>query len=92
MLAKAAAGPIWTKSSDIWGRKGALLLSVIIFAIASVIAALSTSMRMLIAARALQGVAAGGLFQLVSVTISDLFSVRKRELYFGWMGAMWAVA
>lgn len=47
---------------------------------------------MLIAARALQGVAAGGLFQLVSVTISDLFSVRKRALYFGWMGAMWAVA
>jgi MFS family permease len=92
LLAKAAAGPIWTKSSDIWGRKPALLLSVIIFALASVIAALSTSMRMLIAARALQGVAAGGLFQLVSVTISDLFSVRKRALYFGWMGAMWAVA
>jgi len=53
---------------------------------------LSTSMRMLVAARALQGVAAGGLFQLVSVTISDLFSVRKRALYFGWMGAMWAVS
>ena len=49
-------------------------------------------MRMLIAARALQGVAAGSLFQLVSVTISDLFSVRKRALYFGWMGAMWVVA
>jgi len=53
---------------------------------------MSTSIRMLIAARALQGVAAGGLFQLVSVTISDLFSVRKRALYFGWMGAIWAVA
>ena len=92
LLAKAAAGPIWTKSSDIWGRKPALLLSVIIFAVASVIAALSKDMQMLIAARALQGVAAGSLFQLVSVTISDLFSVRKRALYFGWMGAMWVVA
>lgn len=49
-------------------------------------------MRMLIAARALQGVAAGGLFQLVQVTISDLFSVRKRALYFGGAGAIWAVA
>jgi predicted MFS family arabinose efflux permease len=92
LLAKAAAGPIWTKSSDIWGRKPALLISVSMFAAASMVAALSTSMRMLIAARALQGVAAGGLFQLVSVTISDLFSVRKRALYFGWMGAMWAIA
>lgn len=53
---------------------------------------MSSSMRMLIAARALQGVAAGGLFQLVQVTISDLFSVRKRALYFGGAGAIWAVA
>jgi MFS family permease len=92
LLAKAAAGPVWTKSSDIWGRKPALLNSVILFAVASTIAALSTSMRMLIAARALQGVAAGGLFQLVQVTVSDLFSVRKRALYFSWMGAIWAIA
>jgi predicted MFS family arabinose efflux permease len=49
-------------------------------------------MRMLIAARALQGTAAGGLFQLVAVTISDLFSLRKRALYFGWMGGVWALA
>lgn len=49
-------------------------------------------MRMLIAARALQGTAAGGLFQLVAVTISDLFSLRERALYFGWMGGVWALA
>lgn len=62
------------------------------FAAASIIAALSVSMRMLIAGRALQGIAAGGLFQLMQVTVSDMFSVRKRALYFGWMGAIWAVA
>lgn len=49
-------------------------------------------MRMLIAARAIQGAAAGGIFQLVVVTISDLFSLRKRALYFGWMGGVWALA
>lgn len=49
-------------------------------------------MRMLIAARALQGTASGGLFQLVAVTISDLFSLRERSLYFGWMGGVWALA
>jgi MFS family permease len=64
----------------------------LIFTVASIIAALSTSMRMLIAARALQGTAAGGLFQLVAVTISDLFSLRERALYFGWMGGVWALA
>jgi hypothetical protein len=49
-------------------------------------------MHMLIAARALQGTAAGGLFQLTAVTISDLFSLRERALYFGLMGGVWAVA
>lgn len=92
MLANAAAGPIWAKCSDIWGRKPALLAAVGIFAVASTIAAVSTSMPMLIAARALQGTAGGGLMQMVAITISDLFSMRRRALYMGLLGFMWALA
>lgn len=92
MLANAATGPMWARCSDIWGRKPALLGAVVTFAVASIIAALSVNMSMLIAARALQGTAGGGLIQMVYITISDLFSVRKRALYIGWLGAMWALA
>ncbi|KAI1392652.1 major facilitator superfamily domain-containing protein [Hypoxylon trugodes] len=92
LLANAAAGPIWARCSDIWGRKPALLGAVGIFAVASIIAALSINMPMLIAGRALQGTAGAGLFQLVTITISDLFSMRKRPLYLGLLGVMWAVA
>ena len=92
MLANAAAGPIWAKCSDIWGRKPALLGAVGVFAVASIIAAVSTSMQMLIVARALQGTAGGGLIPLVSITISDLFSMRSRALYLGLLGVMWALA
>ena len=53
---------------------------------------MSTSMKMLIAARALQGAAGGGLMQMVTITISDLFSVRSRALYLGLLGLMWALA
>ncbi|KAF2014282.1 MFS drug transporter [Aaosphaeria arxii CBS 175.79] len=91
-LATAASGPIWSRISDIWGRKLALLCAVALFALASILAAVSTKMQMLIAARALQGTAGGGLGQLVTITISDLFSVRKRSLYMGMLGVMWAVA
>lgn len=49
-------------------------------------------MRMLIAARALQGVASGGIGGLVYITISDLFSMRRRALVFGSLGGVWAVA
>ncbi|KAI2615858.1 MFS drug transporter [Hypoxylon sp. NC1633] len=92
LLATAAAGPIWARVSDIWGRKPALLGAVFVFAVASMIAALSINMPMLIAARALQGTAGGGLGQLVTITISDLFSVRKRALYLGLLGVVWALA
>ncbi|MCJ1395278.1 hypothetical protein MMC18_008162 [Xylographa bjoerkii] len=92
LLANAAAGPIWAKCSDIWGRKPALLAAVGIFTVASTIAAVSTSMQMLIAARALQGTAGGGLIQLVTITISDLFSLRSRALYISLLGVAWAVA
>ena len=92
MVANTAAGPIWAKCSDIWGRKHTLLVAVGIFAASSIIAALSTNMGMLIAGRALQGTAGGGLMQLVTITISDLFSMRNRSLYIGLLGTIWAVA
>lgn len=92
LLATAAAGPIWARSSDIWGRKPALLAAIVLFAVASTIAALSRNMPTMIAARALQGVAGGGVFPLVTITISDLFSVRRRSLYLGALAIVWAVA
>ncbi|KAK3716875.1 hypothetical protein LTR37_006225 [Vermiconidia calcicola] len=92
LLANAAAAPIWAKCSDIWGRKPALLAAVAVFAASSLIAALSVNMRMLIAARALQGTAGGGLVQLVNITISDLFSMRSRTLYLGLVEVVWALA
>ncbi|KAB5572146.1 MFS multidrug transporter-like protein [Coniochaeta sp. 2T2.1] len=92
LLAAAATGPTWAKCSDIWGRKPLLLAAVAMFAAPSILAALSSSMTMLIAARALQGVASGGLTQLVSIVIADLFSVRKRAMYMGYVGVVWGVA
>jgi MFS family permease len=92
LLAKAATGPIWAKCSDIWGRKLVLLTAVSLFAVASILAALSTNMPMLIAGRALQGVAGGGLVQLSIITISDLFSVRERSVYLGFSGFVWVLA
>lgn len=76
MLANAAGACIWAKLSDIWGRKLVLLLAVAWFAVSSVICATAHNMQILIAGRALQGVTGGGLIQLVTITISDLFSVR----------------
>ncbi|MCJ1247364.1 hypothetical protein MMC30_004578 [Trapelia coarctata] len=92
LLANAAAGPIWAKLSDIWGRKPILLTAVAMFFASSIVCALSVNMAMLIVGRALQGTAGGGLIQLVNITISDLFSMRSRSLYLGLLEFMWALA
>ena len=76
LLANAAAAPIWAKVSDIWGRKPVLLAAVAVFFLSSLMCAQSISMGMLIAGRAIQGSAAGGLLILVTVCVSDLFSLR----------------
>lgn len=63
-----------------------------IFMVGSLIAALSINMGMLIAARVIQGIGAGGLLVLVNICISDLVALNARGLYYGVIGAVWAVA
>ena len=76
LLANATAAPIWTKLSDIWGRKPVLLIIVAWFFGSSIVCATAKSMNVLIIGRAFQGTAGGGLINLVNIVLSDLFSMR----------------
>ena len=92
LLANASATPIWGKLSDIWGRKPMLIAANVVFMVGSLVAALSTSIGMLIGARVIQGLGGGGLIILVSIAISDLFSMRDRPKWYAFVGLTWAVA
>ncbi|KAH7001508.1 major facilitator superfamily-domain-containing protein [Ilyonectria destructans] len=92
LLGNAAFVPTWGKVSDIFGRKPVILAAAVIFWIGSLLCALSKSMGMLIAARAIQGLGGGGLIVLPNIAISDLFSMRNRGMYFGILGMVWALA
>ncbi|KAM0259971.1 hypothetical protein ACHAQJ_003064 [Trichoderma viride] len=92
MLGNATFVPTWGKISDIFGRKPTLIAAVSTFWVGSLICAVSNSMGMLIAGRAIQGVGGGGAIVLPNICISDLFSMRKRGMYFGIFGMIWALA
>lgn len=92
LLANAAAAPSWGKISDIFGRKPVLLTAVGIFWVGSLLCGVSVNMSMLIVGRAIQGIGGGGSLILVNICISDMFSVRKRGVYLGFVGMVWAVA
>ena len=92
LLANSASIPSWGKISDIFGRKPMLLFANVIFMVGSLVAALSNSIGMLIAARAIQGIGGGGLIILVNIVIADLFSLRRRGAFYGVIGGVWAIA
>jgi EmrB/QacA subfamily drug resistance transporter len=92
LIANAAGAPIWAKLSDIWGRKPILLAAVALFIASSIICALAVDMKMLIAGRAVQGSAGGGLIMMVNIVISDIFSMRRRSLFLGLCEGVWCGA
>lgn len=92
LLANAACLPLWGKLSDIWGRRIILLIANILFLVGSLICALANGLAMFLAGRAIQGIGGGGIIILCQISVSDLFSVRERPMYYAFFGVVWAVA
>ncbi|KAK1492757.1 hypothetical protein CTAM01_09708 [Colletotrichum tamarilloi] len=92
LLSNAASVPFWGKVSDIFGRKPILVIANVVFMVGSLASALSGTLTMLVAGRAVQGLGGGGLMALVNITVGDLFSPRERGAYFGAVGAVWGLA
>src|SRR6266545_1410297 len=69
---------LMAKLSDIFGRRSIYILDVTLFAIGSLIVALSPGFGVLLAGRAVQGLGAGGIFPVAGAVIGDTFPPEKR--------------
>ena len=92
LLTMTVSVPLWGKLSDLFGRKLMFQLALVTFAAASVVAGMAQSMAMLIAARAVQGMGAGGLQALVQVILGDVVEPRQRGRYNGYVGATFGIS
>jgi EmrB/QacA subfamily drug resistance transporter len=92
VVAAAASTPLWGKLGDRHGRKGVLELSLALFLASSAVCGLAQGITMLVAARIVQGAAAGGLMTLAMAAVGDLVSPRERARYQGYIAATFAVA
>lgn len=72
--------------SDKLGRKGTIILGLILFAIGSIVCALATDIATLLLGRLLQG--AGAIGAVVSATIADLVKEEERSKAMAIMGGM----
>ncbi len=72
LLAASVATPIVGKLGDVYGRGRVLTVVLLVFAVGSVVCALSTSLLVLVIGRVIQGVG-GGIFPLAFGIIRDHF-------------------
>ncbi|RMI32567.1 MDR family MFS transporter [Nocardia stercoris] len=91
LLAEAVATALAGKFGDLFGRKVVFQISGLVFITGSAVAGISNGMAMLVAARAVQGVGAGGLMVTAMALIADVIPLRDRGRYQGAMGAVFGV-
>jgi EmrB/QacA subfamily drug resistance transporter len=92
LLTTTISTPLCGKLGDLFGRKRLFQLSIGVFLIGSIFCGMAQSMAMLIGARAIQGIGAGGLIVLGQAIIADVVSPRERGRYQGWFGAVFGGA
>lgn len=86
--------PLMAKLSDTYGRRSIYTLDVTLFALGSIVVALSPAnmFGILLFGRALQGFGAGGIFPVASAVIGDTFPPEKRGGALGLIGAVFGLA
>ncbi|KAJ1943135.1 hypothetical protein FBU59_003003 [Linderina macrospora] len=92
LITSTALQPIYGKCSDIVGRVPVLAFSVIFTFIGALLCAVSSSMDMVIASRAIQGIGNAGMYTLVNIIIADLFPERTRGKLMSYSSASWSLA
>ena len=78
--------------SDRYGRKPIYLFSVSVFALGSLLIALSPSFWMVVLSRAIQGIGAGGITPTASAVVGDVFKPEQRGKMLGLIGATYGMA
>ena len=92
LLGQTIALPIIGKLGDQIGRKGLFLGATVVFVIGSLLGGSATSIGVLIAARIVQGLAAGSLMTLSQAITAEVTTSRERGRYMGFMFAAFGVA
>jgi EmrB/QacA subfamily drug resistance transporter len=92
VLASTVATPLWGKLGDRHGRRTLLAIALTLFLFASAACGITQSLGQLIAARAVQGVAAGGLMALAMAAVGDLVDPRERPRWQGRIAASFSAA
>ncbi|GHE11230.1 MDR family MFS transporter [Klenkia taihuensis] len=91
LLAMTTTVPLWGKLADLYSQKLLVQGSLGLFVVGSLASGLAQDTTMLIAARVVQGIGAGGLTALVQIVMAAMIPPRELGRYAGIFGAVFAV-
>jgi EmrB/QacA subfamily drug resistance transporter len=91
LLAETVATVLAGKFGDLFGRKVVFQVSAVVFVAGSAVCGVAHDMLLLIAARVIQGIGAGGLMVTAMALIADVIPLRDRGRYQGALGAVFGV-
>ena len=92
LLAQAVSVPIYSKLSDVVGRKPIILIGIGLFVLGSVLCGVAWSMPALIAFRAVQGLGAGAVAPMSITIAGDIYSLAERAKTQGYFAAIWGIS
>ncbi len=92
ILCSLCSTALMASLSDRYGRRPIYLTSVALFALGSLLIALSPRFWMIVASRAIQGVGAGGITPTASAVVGDTFPPAERGRALGLIGATYGMA
>ena len=87
VIAMAVVQPIGGKLGDLYGRRRVFLISMLGFGVASVLAALSVDLTMLIVMRVFQALTSAMMLPTGAALVRQVFPVERRAAAFGVVGA-----
>lgn len=92
LLVTVASITIASTLSDRFGRRVVYMSCIGLFALGSLVAMIAPSYGVLLFARALQALGAGGIFPVATAAIGDLVAAERRGSALGGIAAMWGLA
>ncbi|KAH7921437.1 MFS general substrate transporter [Leucogyrophana mollusca] len=91
LLTSTSFQPLYGRFSDIFGRKAALCLAMVVFMIGSLVSGFSRTIIELIVFRGFAGAGGGGIVSMAQIIMSDVVSLRDRGKYQGIIGGVVAL-
>jgi EmrB/QacA subfamily drug resistance transporter len=88
LIAATVAAPIYGRLGDSFGRRRMMYFALVVFIVASVLCAMSSTILWLTVARVLQGLGGGGLMTLSQALIGEAIPPRERARYQGYIATV----